>query len=86
MLRNPLTFPAKPAISPEAQDLITQLLVKDPAQRLGSKAGECWLLLVMPMLRALSTQLLSARALGCSVEKRLSHATTVVLFVSLRRC
>lgn len=39
VLRNPLTFPSKPAISPEAQDLISQLLVKDPAQRLGTKAG-----------------------------------------------
>jgi serine/threonine protein kinase len=39
VLRNPLTFPAKPAISPEAQDLMTQLLIKDPAQRLGTKAG-----------------------------------------------
>eukprot|EP00775_Hariotina_reticulata_P006771 gene6771-6988_t len=39
VLRNPLTFPAKSAISPQAQDLIRQLLVKDPAERLGSKAG-----------------------------------------------
>jgi serine/threonine protein kinase len=39
VLRNPLSFPAKPAISPEAQDLMTQLLIKDPAQRLGTKAG-----------------------------------------------
>jgi serine/threonine protein kinase len=39
VLRNLLTFPAKPAISPEAQDLMTQLLIKDPAQRLGTKAG-----------------------------------------------
>lgn len=39
VLRNPLTFPAKPSISPEAQDLIGKLLVKDPAQRLGTKVG-----------------------------------------------
>lgn len=39
VLRNPLTFPAKPAISPQAQDLMRQLLVKDPAERLGSKTG-----------------------------------------------
>ncbi|KAF8064530.1 hypothetical protein HT031_003330 [Scenedesmus sp. PABB004] len=39
VLRNPLTFPAKPAISAEAQDLIAQLLAKDPASRLGSRAG-----------------------------------------------
>lgn len=39
VLRNPLTFPSKPAISPEAQDLISKLLVKDPAQRLGTQAG-----------------------------------------------
>ncbi|KAF6240830.1 putative blue light receptor [Scenedesmus sp. NREL 46B-D3] len=39
VLRNPLTFPSKPAISPEAQDLMAQLLAKDPAQRLGTKAG-----------------------------------------------
>lgn len=37
MLRNPLTFPSKPAISSEAQDLISKLLVKDPVQRLGTK-------------------------------------------------
>lgn len=39
ILRQPLSFPSKPVISPEAQDLITQLLVKDPAKRLGTKAG-----------------------------------------------
>lgn len=39
MLRQPLSFPSKPVISPEAQDLITQLLIKDPAKRLGTKAG-----------------------------------------------
>jgi serine/threonine protein kinase len=39
VLRNPLAFPAKPAISAEAQDLISKLLVKDPAGRLGTKAG-----------------------------------------------
>jgi hypothetical protein len=37
VLRNPLTFPAKPAISAEAQDLISKLLAKDPAQRLGTQ-------------------------------------------------
>lgn len=39
VLRNPLTFPSKPAISPEAQDLISKLLVKDPAQRLGTQVS-----------------------------------------------
>eukprot|EP00879_Flechtneria_rotunda_P014547 GHRR01015202.1.p1 GENE.GHRR01015202.1~~GHRR01015202.1.p1 ORF type:complete len:698 (+),score=278.76 GHRR01015202.1:156-2249(+) len=39
VLRNPLTFPAKPVISPEAQDLISKLLAKDPAARLGTRAG-----------------------------------------------
>jgi hypothetical protein len=37
VLRNPLTFPSKPAISPEAQDLIGKLLIKDPLQRLGTQ-------------------------------------------------
>ncbi|GFH17457.1 putative LOV domain-containing protein [Haematococcus lacustris] len=32
-------FPAKPVVSPECQDLITQLLVKDPAKRLGTRTG-----------------------------------------------
>lgn len=32
-------FPAKPTVSPECQDLITQLLVKEPAKRLGTRAG-----------------------------------------------
>lgn len=39
VLRNPLTFPSKPVISAEAQDLIGKLLVKDPAQRLGTQVG-----------------------------------------------
>ena len=39
MLHKPLAFPAKPVISAEAQDLISRLLVKDPAARLGSRAG-----------------------------------------------
>jgi serine/threonine protein kinase len=37
VLRNPLTFPSKPAISSEAQDLIGKLLIKDPLQRLGTQ-------------------------------------------------
>lgn len=39
VLRQPLAFPSKPVISPEAQDLITQLLIKDPAKRLGTRSG-----------------------------------------------
>lgn len=39
VLKAPLKFPAKPQVSPECQDLITQLLIKDPAKRLGTAAG-----------------------------------------------
>eukprot|EP00878_Enallax_costatus_P020452 GHUV01021626.1.p1 GENE.GHUV01021626.1~~GHUV01021626.1.p1 ORF type:complete len:166 (+),score=44.39 GHUV01021626.1:32-529(+) len=39
VLRQQLAFPSKPVISPEAQDLITQLLIKDPAKRLGTRSG-----------------------------------------------
>ena len=39
VLRNPLTFPSKPVVSAEAQDLIGKLLAKDPAQRLGTQVG-----------------------------------------------
>lgn len=39
VLRSPLTFPSKPVISSEAQDLISKLLAKDPAQRLGTQVG-----------------------------------------------
>lgn len=39
ILRNQLQFPGKPVVSPECQDLIRQLLIKDPAKRLGAKAG-----------------------------------------------
>ncbi|KAI8463717.1 MAG: putative blue light receptor [Monoraphidium minutum] len=39
ILRNPLAFPAKPAISAAAQDLISKLLIKDVAGRLGTRAG-----------------------------------------------
>jgi len=39
ILRNPLTFPSKPVVSEPCQDLIRQLLVKDPAKRLGTRAG-----------------------------------------------
>jgi serine/threonine protein kinase len=39
IINAPLKFPSKPAISEECQDLITQLLVKDPEQRLGTKLG-----------------------------------------------
>ena len=34
-----LTFPAKPVVSEACQDLIHQLLVKDPLKRLGSRSG-----------------------------------------------
>ena len=40
VIRAPLQFPPRPQISPECQDLISKLLVKDPAQRLGTKTGE----------------------------------------------
>lgn len=39
ILKRPLAFPAKPAVSPACQDLISQLLIRDPAKRLGTKAG-----------------------------------------------
>jgi len=39
ILKQPLRFPAKPLVSPECQDLIAQLLTKDPAKRLGTRLG-----------------------------------------------
>mmetsp|Transcript_31401 Transcript_31401/g.80144 ORF Transcript_31401/g.80144 Transcript_31401/m.80144 type:complete len:717 (-) Transcript_31401:642-2792(-) len=39
IIKAPLRFPSKPTVSPECQDLITQLLVKDPAKRLGTRTG-----------------------------------------------
>nr|AML77908.1 putative LOV domain-containing protein [Chlamydomonas bilatus] len=39
IIRTPLRFPAKPVVSEACQDLITQLLIKDPATRLGTKLG-----------------------------------------------
>lgn len=39
VLRVPLNLPQKPAVSPECRDFITQLLVKNPEKRLGSKHG-----------------------------------------------
>eukprot|EP00798_Chlamydomonas_sp_ICE-L_P007879 gene7879-1089_t len=39
VLKAPLRFPSKPVVSEQCQDLITQLLVKDPANRLGTKSG-----------------------------------------------
>lgn len=39
VVKAPLRFPAKPHVSPECQSLITALLIKDPAKRLGSKTG-----------------------------------------------
>eukprot|EP00983_Pelagomonas_calceolata_P046709 1140308-Pelagomonas_calceolata.AAC.7 len=40
VIKAPLRFPSKPQISEECQDLISKLLVKDPAQRLGTRAGK----------------------------------------------
>nr|AML79622.1 putative LOV domain-containing protein [Leptosira obovata] len=39
ILKRPLMFPPKPAVSAQCQDLISQLLTRNPAKRLGSKAG-----------------------------------------------
>lgn len=39
VIKAPLRFPAKPSVSQECQDLITALLIKDPAKRLGTRAG-----------------------------------------------
>uniref|UniRef100_A0A061R985 non-specific serine/threonine protein kinase n=1 Tax=Tetraselmis sp. GSL018 TaxID=582737 RepID=A0A061R985_9CHLO len=39
VLRVPLAVPQKPAISPECKDFISQLLIKNPDKRLGSKRG-----------------------------------------------
>ncbi|KAG2444065.1 hypothetical protein HYH02_009008 [Chlamydomonas schloesseri] len=39
IIKAPLKFPAKPAVSDECRDLIEKLLVKDVAGRLGSRTG-----------------------------------------------
>ncbi len=39
VLKKPLVFPESPAISAECRDLITKLLDKDPAKRLGAEFG-----------------------------------------------
>jgi serine/threonine protein kinase len=39
ILKAPLQLPAKPSVSEACQDLMSKLLVKDPAKRLGSMSG-----------------------------------------------
>ncbi|KAL4447890.1 hypothetical protein ABPG75_005109 [Micractinium tetrahymenae] len=39
ILTREVRFPRAPEVSPECKDLITRLLTKDPAQRLGAQAG-----------------------------------------------
>lgn len=39
IVKAPLRFPPKPVVSEACQDLITQLLIKDPSKRLGTKSG-----------------------------------------------
>nr|AML77705.1 putative LOV domain-containing protein [Desmochloris halophila] len=39
IVKNDVTFPEEPAVTPQCKDLITQLLVKDEAKRLGSTLG-----------------------------------------------
>jgi serine/threonine protein kinase len=39
VLKKPLVFPDTPAVSAECKDLIAQLLHKEPAKRLGARAG-----------------------------------------------
>lgn len=39
ILRKPLQFPDKPDVSPACKNLISQLLIRDPAKRLGGRAG-----------------------------------------------
>uniref|UniRef100_A0A126WY62 non-specific serine/threonine protein kinase n=2 Tax=unclassified Uronema (in: green algae) TaxID=2689038 RepID=A0A126WY62_9CHLO len=39
ILKRPLMFPQKPQVSQECQSLISALLIKDPAKRLGAKYG-----------------------------------------------
>uniref|UniRef100_A0A126X3J4 non-specific serine/threonine protein kinase n=2 Tax=Chlamydomonadaceae TaxID=3051 RepID=A0A126X3J4_9CHLO len=39
IIKAPLRFPSKPVVSEACIDLVTQLLIKDPAKRLGAKAG-----------------------------------------------
>uniref|UniRef100_A0A126X039 non-specific serine/threonine protein kinase n=1 Tax=Trebouxia arboricola TaxID=53268 RepID=A0A126X039_9CHLO len=39
ILKRPLKFPAEPSTSADCQDLISKLLIRDPAKRLGSIAG-----------------------------------------------
>ena len=41
VIKAPLRFPSKPQVSEECQDLISQLLIKDPASRLGTRSGAC---------------------------------------------
>ncbi|KAG2497547.1 hypothetical protein HYH03_004294 [Edaphochlamys debaryana] len=39
IIKAPLRFPAKPAVSEEARDLIEKLLIKDVSKRLGTRTG-----------------------------------------------
>ncbi|GAX81948.1 hypothetical protein CEUSTIGMA_g9376.t1 [Chlamydomonas eustigma] len=39
IVKSPLRFPSKPVVSEACQDLMSKLLIKDPAQRLGAKTG-----------------------------------------------
>ncbi|KAK9865513.1 hypothetical protein WJX84_001549 [Apatococcus fuscideae] len=39
ILKRPIAFPPKLAVSPACQDVISQLLIRDPSKRLGAKAG-----------------------------------------------
>lgn len=39
IIKSPLKFPSKPAVSEECRDLIEKLLVKDVGARLGSRTG-----------------------------------------------
>lgn len=38
-MQNPVVFPEEPVVTPQCQDVITKLLVKDETKRLGSKLG-----------------------------------------------
>jgi len=80
ILKSDLAFPPACAASPEARDFIRNLLMRDPAARLGARAGGVEELKRHPFFRGLDWEALERRELEAPFKPAVSSDTDITNF------
>jgi serine/threonine protein kinase len=82
ILKSDLTFPASCTASPEARDLIRGLLMRDPTQRLGCRAGGVEDIKRHPFFRTIDWEKLERKELEAPFKPTVSSDTDITNFDS----